>query len=162
MLELPQTRGCLVCGHANPHGLHLRLFADAKDGAVHVDYTPTPQHIGFEGIVHGGAIATVVDEAMVWAATWAGKRFCVAADLYVRFKHSATVGQPLHVTARVTEHRARLIQTACEVRDTAGLLIATAEAKYVPVSPERHAACVATFVDDPATRTAANALASTA
>ena len=92
---------------------------------------------------------------MVWAAIWSGKRACVAADLYVRFKHSAVPGQPLRVTAKVEEHRPRLISVTGEIRNAVGTLVATGEAKYVPLPPDRHAAFSLTFVDDPMTSRAA-------
>src|SRR5687767_15623921 len=53
-MELPHTAGCLVCGRQNPHGLRLSLDVDESSGVVRVDFTPRPEHIGFEGIVHGG------------------------------------------------------------------------------------------------------------
>ena len=37
-------------------------------------------------------LATVLDEAMVWSATWAGKRFCVAGELNTRFRAGASPG----------------------------------------------------------------------
>src|ERR1700733_15407 len=97
-LELPHTPNCLVCGQSNPHGLHLSLHVDPATGIVTTTFTPTKDHIGFEGIIHGGIIATVLDEAMVWAATWSGKGFCVCAELTTRFKESALVGVPLTIT----------------------------------------------------------------
>src|SRR4051812_38039081 len=102
-LALPHTAGCLVCGPANPHGLHLNLTVEPSTGLVRVHYTPTPHHIGFSGIAHGGVLATVFDEAMVWAASWKGKRFCVCGELAVRFREIATVGEPLLIEAGVTQ-----------------------------------------------------------
>ena len=84
MIELPHTAGCLVCGRQNPHGLHLHLHVDEATGAVETRFTPSAHHIGFEGIVHGGVLATVLDEAMVWAATWRGRRFCVCGEMNTR------------------------------------------------------------------------------
>ena len=150
LLELPHTAGCLVCGRGNPHGLHLHLHVDPDNGAVTVDFTPLVAHIGFEGIIHGGILATVIDEAMVWAATWAGRRFCVCGEMAVRFRHSAAVGEKLTFTARVQSLRSRLIQTTCEVRHGEET-IATATGKYVPLPADRHEAFVATLVDEPAT-----------
>src|SRR4051794_29993970 len=75
-IELPHTSGCLVCGRQNNYGLKMSLFVDPASGIVSIDFSPKPIHIGFEGIVHGGFLATLFDEAMVWAATWANKRFC--------------------------------------------------------------------------------------
>jgi uncharacterized protein (TIGR00369 family) len=157
-MELPHTAGCLVCGRQNPHGLMLSLDVDESTGVVSVQFTPRPEHIGFEGIVHGGVLATVLDEAMVWAATWAGKRFCVAGELTVRFRRSAGVGEPLRVETRVDSNRPRLIQTSGTVTGPAGALVAEATGKYVPVSPERHRQVVKTLVDEPATARAASLL----
>ena len=157
-MELPHTAGCLVCGRQNPHGLKLSLDVDESTGVVSVHFTPRREHIGFEGIVHGGVLATVLDEAMVWAATWAGKQFCVAGEMSVRFRRSAGVGEPLRVEARVESARARLIQTSGRVTDGAGAVIAEATGKYVPVPPERHQHVLTTLVDEPATAGAASRL----
>src|SRR5579863_3568524 len=105
MTQLPHTRGCLVCGRDNPHGLHLDLFVDEETGNVSCSFTPGPQHIGFEGMIHGGILATVLDEAMVWVATWSGRRFCVCAEITTRFKQPVRVGQQLRVEARVMSQR---------------------------------------------------------
>jgi uncharacterized protein (TIGR00369 family) len=158
MLELPHTRGCLVCGQSNPHGLKLHLFVDPGSGAVRVEFTPRPEHIGFEGIVHGGILATVIDEAMVWAATWAGKRFCVCAELTVRFQKIAPVGERLSIEATVKTSRSRLIETTCLVRNTSNELSAQASGKYVPVPEARSREFMTTFVHEPATAAAARLL----
>jgi acyl-coenzyme A thioesterase PaaI-like protein len=154
MLELPHTNGCLVCGRDNPHGLKLSLQVDDGDGTVHIDFTPRPPHIGFEGIIHGGVLATVLDEAMVWAATWHGRRFCLCGSMSIRFHAPARVDDALRVRAKVTNARKGLMETTGEVT-RGNEVIAIASAKYVPLSDERHHAAVATFVDEAATRTAA-------
>jgi uncharacterized protein (TIGR00369 family) len=154
-MELPHTAGCLVCGRQNPHGLKLSLHVDEATGIVRMDFAPRPEHIGFEGIVHGGVLATVLDEAMVWAATWAGKRFCVAGEMNVRFRRSAGVGEMLKVEARVESARSRLVLTAGIVADAAGEIVTEATGKYVPVASDRHRAVVATLVDEPPTSRAA-------
>ena len=161
-MELPHTAGCLVCGWQNPHGLKLSLHVDAAaGGVVRTEFVPRPEHIGFEGIVHGGVLATVLDEAMVWAATWAGRRFCVAGELSVRFRKSATVGAPLRVEAKVESAASkrpgtpRLIHASGVVLDSAGATIAEGTGKYMPVSPERHRDVVGTFVSEQQTAEAA-------
>jgi acyl-coenzyme A thioesterase PaaI-like protein len=151
ILELPHTRGCLVCGQSNPHGLKLHLFVVEATGAVRVDFTPKPQHIGFEGIVHGGILATVIDEAMVWAATWAGKRFCVCAEMTVRFQQIAPVGEPLSIEANVKTLRSRLIETTCLVRNAGNDVSTEASGKYTPVPESRSREFMSTFVEEPAT-----------
>ena len=157
MLELPHTRGCLVCGQANPHGLKLHLHVDPATGIVSTEFTPRVEHIGFDGIVHGGILATVLDEAMVWAATWSGKRFCVCGELSVRFRQSAEVGQKVIVTARVEVARSKLITTTSEVL-AGDVILATATGKYVPLPADRSNHFFDTLVDEPATMAAATIL----
>jgi acyl-coenzyme A thioesterase PaaI-like protein len=162
LIQLPHTAGCLVCGRDNPHGLRLDLHVDSETGMVCVDFTPRPQHIGFEGVVHGGVLATVLDEAMVWCATWAGRRFCVCAELTTRFRREAAVGRQLRVEARVDTNRfPRLITTTADVIDVqTGDTLATGSAKYVPVPADRNRAFVQTLVPGDSTREAAAVLQS--
>jgi uncharacterized protein (TIGR00369 family) len=158
MLELPHTAGCLVCGRQNPIGLHLHLHVDQATGAVETHFTPSAQHIGFEGIIHGGVLATVLDEAMVWAATWRGRRFCVCGEMTVRFRKAAEVGKPLIIATSVESLRGRMIQTSGRVIDQTGEAIAIAEGKYLALPVERHEAFMATLVDEPSTAEAAKIL----
>lgn len=157
LIELPHTAGCLVCGRENPAGLRLSLFVDPELGSVHVPYSPRAEQGGFVGIVHGGALATILDEAMVWAATWAGGRFCVCGEMNIRYRQPARVGMTLSIEARVEQMRSRLIRTSGVVRHGDTILCA-ATGSYVPMAGEAHRAVVASFVDEPATRTAARRL----
>ncbi len=154
MTELPHTSGCLVCGRQNPHGLRLTLHVEEASGLVRTELVPRPEHIGFEGIVHGGVLATVLDEAMVWAATWNAKRFCVCGELSVRFRSAATVGARLTVEARVEYSRPKLIQTAATVRTPSGGVIAAGEGKYVPLSQDQNERMMRTLIQDPSTQEA--------
>ena len=158
LLELPHTAGCLVCGRQNPIGLHLHLHVDESTGAVETHFTPAAEHIGFEGIIHGGILATVLDEAMVWAATWRGRRFCVCGEMTIRFRKPAEVGKPLIVRASIKSARGRMIQTNGQVTDQAGDVIATAEGKYLALADDRHNVFMATLVDEPSTAKAAKIL----
>lgn len=157
-MELPHTPGCLVCGRENPHGLHLHLHVEPASGVVSVQFLPGPTHIGFQGVVHGGVLATVLDEAMVWAATWAGKRFCLCGELTVRFRQPAAIGQLLTIEARVESARSRIVLTTGVVRDTSGGIVAESSGKYVPLAPDKNREFVATLVDEPSTTEAAAAL----
>ena len=159
LLQLPHTAGCLVCGRDNPHGLQLDLHVEPETSTVSVAFTPRPEHIGFEGVVHGGVIATVLDEAMVWCATWSGRRFCVCAELTTSFRKEAAVGRRLIVEARIETSRSRLITTIGEVRDAeTDEVVATGTAKYVPVPHDRNRAFMQTLTPDAATAEAARLL----
>jgi len=154
-LELPHTAGCLVCGPGNAKGLRLHLHVDPQTGIVQTRFAPGAEHIGFAGMAHGGVLAAVFDEAMVWAASWAGKRFCVCGEMNVRFRRKAPVGHELIFRARVESSRAKLIATSAEAVDAHGVIVAAATGKYVPIPREENHQFVRTFVSDPATAAAA-------
>ena len=147
ILQLPHTRGCLACGRDNPHGLYLDLLVDEESGQVSCSFTPAAHHIGFENIVHGGVVATVLDEAMVWAATWSGKRFCICAEMTTRFKKPVRVGQALRVQARVMTGHPRLVETQGALFDGDDLL-AIAVGKYTPLKTDQNRQFLATLIDE--------------
>ena len=157
-LHLPHTSGCLVCGRDNPLGLHLNFVVEDATGIVRAEFTPGKHHIGFTGIAHGGIVATVFDEAMVWAATWSGKRFCVCGELTVRFRQVAEVGKALAIEAKIVSARPRLIQTSATAVDGEGRVIAEASGKYVPMTVERHGEMMGTIIPEVESEIASSAL----
>jgi acyl-coenzyme A thioesterase PaaI-like protein len=124
---------------------------------VWTEFAPTVHHIGFEGIIHGGVLATVLDEAMVWAATWKGKRFCVCAEMTVRFLAIAAVNEKLRVEARLTSDR-RVMQCDGKILNARGEAIALATGKYMRLPEERNQEFLSTLVETDRTRAASQAL----
>jgi len=157
-LRLPHTAGCMGCGPQNPHGLRMLLDVDSQTGQVEADFVADESHFGFVGIVHGGVIATMLDEAMAWAATWAARRFCFGAELNVRYRSPAPVGRRLRIRADVAASRPRLIQCTGQVVEESGTLIATAEAKFMPLPLDRHMQFVNTLVPTPQSQAAMDIL----
>jgi acyl-coenzyme A thioesterase PaaI-like protein len=157
-IQLPHTGHCLVCGRLNPYGLKLDVFVAPENGLVMIEFIPRSYHVGFEGIVHGGLLTAVMDEAMTWAATWKGKRFCMCGELLVRFRHSARAGDKLRVEALVDFYRHKLIEPSAKLFNEDHQLLATAGGKYIPMTAEQHKDVVRSFTDDPSTHEAAVAL----
>jgi uncharacterized protein (TIGR00369 family) len=150
-----------VCGRQNPRGLDLQLVVDDQTGVVSVAYVPRASDVGFRTIVHGGVTATIADEVMVWAATWAAGQFCLAAELALRYKKPVVVGSPVTFEASVVSHRSRLVLTRFRCIDDQGVEFAIGTAKYVPMSASEHAQVVDSFLIEPETRDAALRLSRT-
>jgi uncharacterized protein (TIGR00369 family) len=149
MKELPHTRSCFVCGESNPAGFKLRLETDGQ--IVRTWFVPGAEHVGFRQTVHGGLIATLLDEAMVWACAVRAKQFAYCAELQVRFIHPARPQEPVRVEARMTANRrGRLYEANAELSSEDGRLLATATGKYLPIKDADAAAMAADFVGDPA------------
>ncbi len=110
----PTYPHCFVCGAENEKGLQVK-FAASPDGGCRAEYVPSADHVGWPGIVHGGLVFTLMDEALAWALLFAGLQG-VTAKAEARFRQPARVGEPLIVTGRVVEQQRRLVRAHAEVR----------------------------------------------
>lgn len=147
MQMLPHTRSCFVCGEANPLGLRMRFETDGK--LVRATFSPRPEHIGFKGVVHGGLIATVLDEIMVWACAVPTRRFAFCAELKVRFLNPLPPGAVVQLTGELTANRkGRIFEAKGTAQDAGGLMLAEATGKYLPIKNANVADMVTDFVGD--------------
>lgn len=136
MRQLPNTHSCFVCGLANPIGLRLRFDTDGR--IAQTRFIPRPEHVGFKGVIHGGLVATVLDEIMVWACVVATGRFAFSAEMQVRYLHPLVPRQEVIITGELVANRKnRLFEMRAEARDDAGTVFATATGKYMPIPVER-------------------------
>ena len=148
MQELPHTQGCFVCGESNPLGLKLRFQTDGR--MVEGRLALRPEHVGFQDVIHGGLIATLLDEIMVWACAVRTRRFAFCAELKVRFLQPLRPGQTVRVVAElVNDRRGRIFEAKAEVINEAGAILAAATGKYLPVKQGDVPAMMADFVGDP-------------
>jgi acyl-coenzyme A thioesterase PaaI-like protein len=132
MRSLPHTHSCFVCGESNPKGLQLRFETDGR--IVRGRFKPCAEHVGFRGVVHGGILATVLDEVMVWACAVQTRKFGFCAELTVRFSRPVHPEDEALVTAElVADRRGKLMEACAEMHDGKDLLLASATGKYIPI-----------------------------
>lgn len=129
---LPHYEGCYVCGEGHPRRLNVRFYVEA--GRVVTRLATDESHQGYPGVVHGGVIAALLDETMGWAPCVRLGRFCVAAEITVRYLRPAPIGTTLVVTGEATRAHPRLWEATGEVKGTDGRLYARGSGKYVPLS----------------------------
>jgi uncharacterized protein (TIGR00369 family) len=86
------------------------------------------------GVVHGGAIASLIDTAtaFVIASVLPSGERATTVDLTVSYLRPLTVGRA-RATARVIRAGRRLIAVSAEVLDDGGKLVATALTTYLKV-----------------------------
>jgi uncharacterized protein (TIGR00369 family) len=115
------ARRCFVCGPENPIGLKLR-FAPAGEG-IRAEFTPSDLHVGYEGLIHGGILAALIDDAL--ANVWFLKgQEAVTAKIEVRFRREARPGEVLIVTAQETGRKAGMLTARAEVTRPGGEVVA--------------------------------------
>ena len=103
---------CFGCGQENPIGLKLSFKWDNK--TARAEFTPNKSHQGWSGIVHGGIIGCILDEAMSYAPYFEGIP-CLTAKMQVRIRRPALIDEPLIVTSSITNKTRRLIETKADI-----------------------------------------------
>jgi acyl-coenzyme A thioesterase PaaI-like protein len=127
------ARNCFGCGSHNPHG--LRLTFEPTQQQVRARFMPQPEHEGFPGVLHGGIVFTLMDEAMGWA-TYARGIMAFSAKIETRFRKTISIDWPLQVVGELVKDRGRLLQMRAEIRSEEGELLADAEGVFVRVPEE--------------------------
>lgn len=123
---------CFVCGTKNPMGLKLNFHYDEKNDEV-VSNTVFPRHFqGWQGVLHGGLISTVLDEIMIKAVAQKGLK-CVTAELNIKFKKPALLKKGFSIKGKVIEIRRRIALTEGWVVDSDDTTIATAHGKFISI-----------------------------
>ena len=117
---------CFGCGQNNPIGMKLHFVKDGD--TIRAEFTPDKMHQGGPGLLHGGIVMTLLDEAMSNIAYATGQT-TLTARMEVTWRQPAKVEATLVVTAWITRQRKKIIETASKVTLKDGTVIAESTAK---------------------------------
>ncbi len=122
---------CFACGDLNAQG--IRMVIHIEPDRSWSDLVLGPGFQGWEGIAHGGILATLLDEAMAWAIA-SREAFALTARMSIEYRRPVHVATPLRVEGRVIEMKRRLIRAEAAVLDRAtGDVCARAEGVYLTI-----------------------------
>jgi acyl-coenzyme A thioesterase PaaI-like protein len=122
---------CFACGQDNPIGLKL-VFEKNGDEAT-CELALSDHYEGWYGVVHGGIVCTVLDEAMAY--TYFPQTKGVTAKAEFRFRQPAPTGVPMIVTGRLVRRTRKLLTTEATLALKDGTVIAEATAQAYVVNP---------------------------
>ncbi|MDH5372872.1 MAG: PaaI family thioesterase, partial [Acidimicrobiia bacterium] len=95
------------------------------------EFTPTDEHRGGPGVLHGGIAATALDEILAWAGMIAERVVIVTATLEIRYRKPVTIdGTPLVLRARLEERNGRRLRMSGAINSN-GTEAVTATGLYV-------------------------------
>lgn len=138
MKQQPNSLNCFVCGVENDSGLHMRFFETNSDPVeVAAEYTVPERFQGYPGIVHGGIVASMLDE-VTSRTIFRGDppRLVVTGKLSVRYRKPVPVATQLRLTGRVIEDKGKVIKVSGEIAGPDGEILAEADAVLFEVNPE--------------------------
>ncbi len=92
---------CFGCSPINPYGLKMTFFTDER--SVFSSVT-VPDHLcGWNRLVHGGVISTLLDEIMSWSAIYFFKKVILTKSMTVDFLKPVYIGEALQVQGGIQE-----------------------------------------------------------
>ena len=133
MEKQANSRLCFVCGLENPVGLHLNFY-ETGPGEVTVNFTPSEHYQGYPGVLHGGIVASILDEAAGRAHMGIfPPRFMFTAKLEVKYRKNIPIGKPLKIIGRAGRDRGRIAEARSGIYNQVGELLAEASVLLVDV-----------------------------
>lgn len=139
MIKQPGSRHCFVCGVENQHGLHLDFYETAP-GEIAVEHVVSEHFQGYPGVVHGGIVASMVDEVLGrvhMGSDPENPRFMFTAKLTVQYRKNVPIGEPIKIVGYAGESKRRTAKSTAKIFNAAGEVLAEAEAILVDVPAEK-------------------------
>ena len=105
-------RNCVVCGRGSETGLRID-FRTVSAGRVEAVWHPEPAWCGYDGMLHGGIAAAMLDDAMVHALFSLGIAGVTAA-LELRYHLPVRTDAPVSLAAwrMRTRHRLHFLESS--------------------------------------------------
>ena len=122
---------CIICGMDNTLGVQAQFY-NMEDGSVGGLFTYRPEHQSYPGRVHGGMLATMIDE-LAGRVLWVDRPDCIAVtmDINVRYHKPAPYGEPLKGRGFYTKKLSRAYSAKCVIMDMNNNILSEGEAKYL-------------------------------
>jgi len=134
--ELPNTdtHNCFACSPMNAYGLQMKFYTDEESVFT---WLSVPGHLcGWNNLVHGGVLSTILDEIMSWTAMYKLKHITVTRNLTVEFIKPVHVGEQLRAQGQVCEvERQRNAEMEGALYNEDGDLCAKASGTFALIKP---------------------------
>jgi acyl-coenzyme A thioesterase PaaI-like protein len=135
-LEPKPDNPCFGCGGANTRGMKLAFEQDDAGQRIHGRFRLGIDYCGGPDFIHGGIIATVLDEAMGKVSRFR-QVHAVTAELVIEYLKFVGVDEELVVEAHEVEKNGRVLHRTGEIRNSKGELLARGRGRFVEIDPAR-------------------------
>ncbi len=130
MAHTGQNR-CFGCGPANPSGLHLE-FLLAEDGSVVCLPTIPDSFEGPPGYLHGGIIATLLDEIMSKSVRARGLT-AMTRRMEIDYLRPVPSGAQLRMEGRLVRGEGRKHWSEARILDARGRVLAKGKGLFIEI-----------------------------
>lgn len=113
----------------------MRARFDRTASGASATLRPGKEFEGFGGVLQGGIVAGLMDDAMWYAIFGLTGKITMTVELTIRYKAPVPVETALTVSGELVEQRRSLYSCRASIRDTDGTVLAEATGKFMP-APE--------------------------
>ena len=120
---------CFVCGSKNPIGLNIDFrFVDEQCVG---EFTPGENHVGFDGVTHGGIIFSVLDDLMAnWLFLQGGRGYTAKCE--IRYREPLPVGTNVKLVCDLVQKKRKLLQLRAKaIRTDTDAIVAESEGSFM-------------------------------
>jgi acyl-coenzyme A thioesterase PaaI-like protein len=126
---------CFGCGARNPHGLHMQFFTDGE--RVYSFMTVPETMTGWDRTVHGGILATILDEIMGWSVIYLLKKIGMTQSIKIDFHKAVDARERLTIVSGIREKRSERSATmAGSIYDSRDTLCVEATGDFTTMRPK--------------------------
>lgn len=123
---------CFGCSPDNPIGFKLSFKLEGN--VCRTTFIAGEEYQGWKGFMHGGLIATLLDETMAnWL--WLNNIHSMTAEMTTRFSLAVPVNVPLIIESEKTGGKGRLFIMEGRLILPDGRIAARAKAKFLELKP---------------------------
>jgi acyl-coenzyme A thioesterase PaaI-like protein len=129
----PDANRCFVCGPGNPVGLRLSFRLDDQD-VCRSEFTPGPDHGGYDQLTHGGIVFSALDDVM---ANWMFLKGVRAhtARCEIRYRQPLAIGTRVLLEGRLVRQKGKVaFLEGRMLKAEDGSLVAETEASFMIVA----------------------------
>ena len=133
-VEVTYDGACFGCGENNERGLKMRFLDQGGESVC--EYEVPAEYQSWRGLVHGGVIALMLDEAVGWAG-WHSGPPGLTGKLEVRYRQPLRIGERGRGGGRVERIRRSLVYAVSHIErlgDGARIADATATLMEAPAT----------------------------
>jgi uncharacterized protein (TIGR00369 family) len=126
---------CFGCGQANPTGLHLEFLLAEDSSVVCLALVPDTFE-GPQGYLHGGIIATLLDETMSKSVRARGFT-AMTRHMEVDYQRPVPSSTPIRLEGHVTRNEGRKHWTEARILDAERTVLAIGKGLFIEVRPRQ-------------------------
>ena len=113
-MEVFNDSRCFVCGPENPSGLNVFFSVDKENARASASLTIPEKFQGWQGVVHGGIVAALLDEVGIYACRARGEQF-VTAELNVKYRTPVPVDAVIQLDADLVSQKRKIFMVAARL-----------------------------------------------